>query len=76
MVRYLSEIATAAMMGAAGRIGQKLNAISPSHIGQIVKIAQSGGNDEMRAYRAGKWLAISFFLVVFVTLLVVLGNTI
>jgi hypothetical protein len=29
------EIATAAMMGAAGKIGQKLLAISPSQIGQI-----------------------------------------
>jgi hypothetical protein len=68
------EIATAAMMGAAGNIGQKLNAISPSHVGQIVQIAQAGGDEEMRAYKTGKWLAIAFFLTVFVILLIVLSS--
>src|SRR4051794_26063420 len=68
------EIAPAAMMGAAGNIGEKLNAISPSHVGQIVRIAQAGGHEEISAQNTGKWLAICFCVTVFVVLYKILWN--
>ena len=71
----LCDAATATTVTLDRNIGQKLNAISPSHVGQIVRIAQSGAADpEMRAYKIGKWLAITFVLTVFVILLIVISS--
>jgi T5orf172 domain-containing protein len=68
------ELAAAAVMGSAGTIGQKLLAISPSQVGQIVRIAQAGGHEEIRAQNTGKWLAMCFFVTVFVVLYAYCGT--
>ena len=36
------ELAVAALMGSAGRIKQKLHAVAPNQVGQILKIARAG----------------------------------
>jgi hypothetical protein len=41
---------------------------------QIVRIAQAGGHEEIRGQNTGKWLAMSFFVTVFVVLYAILWN--
>src|SRR3954451_3125257 len=55
-----------AVMGAAGTIGQKLLAISPNQIGQILQIAQGGGAPERGPLRRNLGLLITEAIVMII----------